>query len=169
MASWGPGRLDVFTIDSRHLLSHAYFTGRWNGWQSLGAGPGGAPYHAPAAVASWASRRLDVFAATGDGHALAHKWFSGTAWLGPEKIAAGTGPDRLQLSGLSAASSGVKRLDLFSTDARSHGLLHSWYDGSWQGPEHLDFTGPTAAVAADLSPRAAPIPVDPRIKSLGDD
>ncbi len=172
MASWGSGRLDVFTIDSRHLLGHAYFNGRWNGWQSLGAGPGGAPYHAPAAVVSWAPRRLDVFAATGDGHALAHRWFDGavaSGWQGPQTISAGTGPDRLRLSGLAAASWAVGRLDLFSTDARSHGLLHTWYAGSWQGPEHLDFTGPTAAVAADLSPRAAPIPVDERTKSLGDD
>jgi hypothetical protein len=172
MAAWGASRLDVFTIDSRHLLAHAYFNGRWNGWESLGAGPGGVAYHAPAAVASWAPRRLDVFAATGDGRALAHRWFDGagtSGWQGPQTLSAGTGPDRLQLAGMAAASWADGRLDVFSTDAHSHGLLHTWYAGSWQGPEHLDFSGPAAAVSADASPRAAPIPLDERIRSLGDD
>jgi hypothetical protein len=172
VAAWGPNRLDVFTIDSAHLLAHAYFNGRWNGWESLGAGPGGVPYHAPAAVASWGLRRLDVFAATSGGRALAHRWFDGagtSGWQGPQTLSAGTGPDRLVLAGMAAATWAEGRLDVFSTDARIHGLLHTWYAGGWHGPEHLDFTGPAAAVLADASPQSTPIPVDQRIRDLGDD
>jgi hypothetical protein len=84
-------------------------------------------------------------------------------------VAAGTGPDRLTLSGMTATSWGTGRLDLFSTDARVHGLLHTWYTGRWNGPEHLDFGGTAAPVMADASPRAAPLPVNPLIRELGSD
>ena len=76
---------------------------------------------------------------------------------------------RLPLAGMTATSWAQGRLDVFSTDARNHGLLHTWYTGRWNGPEHLDFTGAAAAVMADANPRTAPIPVDPRALELGDD
>jgi len=172
MAAWGPNRLDVFAVTDRGTLAHTWWNGHWNGWQSLGVGPGGVAYKAPAAVASWGDRRLDVFAATSGGRTLAHRWFDGfgsAGWQGPETLAAGTGPDKLPLAGMAATSWAAGRLDVFSTNARTHGLLHAWYAGHWNGPEHLDFAGATAAVLADLSPQAAPIPVDPRVRDLGDD
>jgi hypothetical protein len=172
MAAWGPNRLDVFAISDRGSLAHAWWDGRWHAWESLGAAPGGVAYKAPAAVASWDTRRLDVFAATADGRTLAHRWFDGAGsagWRGPETLAAGTGPDRLPLAGMAAASWAPRRLDVFTTDARNHGLLHTWYAGGWHGPEHLDFTGAAAALMADSNPRTIPIPVDPRAVKLGDD
>jgi hypothetical protein len=172
VAAWGSNRLDVFAVTNRGTLAHAWWDGRWRGWQSLGTGPGGVAYQAPAAVASWGTGRLDVFAATSGGRTLAHRWFSGSGtggWLGPETLAAGTGPDRLPLIGMTATSLAPGLLDVFSTDARNHGLLHTWYTGRWNGPEHLDFTGAAAAVMADANPRTAPIPVDPRALELGDD
>jgi len=60
------------------------------------------------------------------------------------------------------------RLDVFSTNARTHGLLHTWYAGRWNGPEHMDFAD-GRTVMADLHPQAAPIAVDPRVSNLGDD
>jgi hypothetical protein len=169
VAAWGPNRLDVFAITGQGRLAHAYYDGSWHAWESLGAGPGGVAYQAPAAVASWGYRRLDVFAATSGGGTLAHRWFDGvgaSAWRGPETLTAGTGPDQLPLSGMAAASWAQRRLDVFSTDARTHGLLHTWYSGSWHGPEHLDFAGAVGAVPADASPRRTPIPVDARVRGL---
>src|SRR6266545_3699939 len=171
VAAWGPNRLDVFAVTAQGRLAHAYNDGGWHAWESLGAGPGGAAYQAPAAVASWGYRRLDVFAATSGGRALAHRWFDGvgaSAWLGPETLSAGTGPDRLPLAGMAAASWAERRLDVFSTDASLHGLLHTWFDGGWHGPEHLDFAGAAAVVLADSSPRTTPIPVDSRVRRLPD-
>ena len=46
----------------------------WRGWQDLGGIIKAAP-----AVASWASNRLDVFAAGADGQ-LNHKWWNGSKW-----------------------------------------------------------------------------------------
>jgi hypothetical protein len=169
VAAWGPNRLDVFAITGQGRLAHAYYDGSWHAWESLGAGPGGVAYQAPAAVAAWGYRRLDVFAATSGGGTLAHRWFDGvgaSAWRGPETLSAGTGPDQLPLSGMAAASWAQRRLDVFSTDARTHGLLHTWYSGSWHGPEHLDFAGAVGAVPADASPRRTPIPVDARVRGL---
>jgi hypothetical protein len=183
-ANWGPvaWRCDVAVPGSVHRpvcavtdrgkLAHTWWDGRWHGWQSLGAGPGGVAYKTPAAVASWGARRLDVFAATSGGRTLAHRWFTGsgsTGWLGPETLAAGTGPDRLPLAGMAATSWAPGRLDVFSTDARNHGLLHTWYSAGWHGPEHVDFTNAGPAVLADPNPRTTPIPVDPRALNLADD
>jgi hypothetical protein len=169
VAAWQANRLDVFTITDRGRLAHAWYSGRWQGWEPLGAGPGGVVYKAPAAVASWGPRRLDVFAATSGGRTLAHRWFDGVgpdAWHGPETLAAGTGPDRLPLAGMAATSWAPRRLDVFTTHAGTHGLLHTLFSGSWQGPERLDFAGSVMAVLADPNPRTTPIPVDPRILNL---
>jgi BNR repeat-containing family member len=171
VAAWGPNRLDVFAVTDRGTLAHAWWNGRWNAWESLGLGPGGVAYKAPAAVASWGTSRLDVFAATSGGRTLAHRWFQGSGsvgWYGPQTLAAGTGPDRLPLTGMAVTSWAPGRLDVFSTNARTHGLLHTWYSGRWNGPQHLDFAD-GKAIVADLHPQAAAIPVDPRIRDLGDD
>jgi hypothetical protein len=166
IASWALGRLDVFAVTGTGRLAHIYYTGRWSRWEDLGVGPAGVPYARTTSVAAWEPRRLDVFAPRSDGRALLHRWFDGTAWRGPESLAAGTGPDRLPLQGVAATTWAPRRLDVFSTDARTHGLLHAWFNGRWNGPEHLDFAGPSAAVLADPDPRTSPIPVDPRILDL---
>ncbi len=162
--SWALGRLDVFAVTSTGRLAHLYNAGAgWSRWESLGAGPGGQLYGRASAVTSWAARRLDVFAPSADGRALLHRWFDGTGWRGPETLAAGTGPDRIPLRGIAAAAWAPGRIDLFSTDARTHGLTHTWYNAHWYGPERLDFSGPAQAVLADPDPRTKPIPVDARV------
>ena len=166
IVSWAPSRLDVFAVTSTGLLAHILNAGAgWSHWESLGVGP----YGQATAVASWQPRRLDVFAPSSDGRALRHRWFDGSRWRGPETLAAGTGPDRIPLRGLAAAAWAPGRLDVFSTDARTHSLVHSWYNGRWNGPERLDFTGPAQTVLADPNPRSSPIPVDPRLADMPGD
>jgi hypothetical protein len=167
ITSWALGRLDVFAVTSTGRLAHIINnSGRWSHWESLGFGPGGVPYAGTTAVAAWEQRRLDVFAPSSNGRALLHRWFDGTSWRGPESLSAGTGPDRLLLRGIAVDSWAPHRLDVFSTNARTHGLLHTWFNGRWNGPERLDFAGPSAAVLADPNPNPAPIPVDPRVLDL---
>jgi len=169
--AWAPGRLDLVTVTSRGVLAHLYYSGgRWSRWESLGLGPAGVPYAAPAAVAAWGSRRLDVFAAPSGGRGLVHRWFDGvgtTGWHGPQNL--GTGPDRVAIRGMAAAAWQPGRLDVFTTDAITHGLLHTWFAGRWGGPERLDFAGPQVALLADAAPRATPIEVSPLARSLKDD
>ena len=122
----------------------SYFNGNVNAlgpptWSSLGGSLGSGP-----AAASWASNRLDVFAAGSGARSLLHKWWDGTQWYGYESlggvIAAGSGP--------AAISWGPNRVDVFvrGTDAE---VWHKWWDGrAWSGWEPLGgvlTSSPTAA------------------------
>jgi hypothetical protein len=167
VASWGPRRLDIFAINSEGRLAHAWFDGRWHRWEDLGVAPGRVKYATPAAVSSWGPRRLDVFAATSGGRTLAHHWFDGRAWRGPETRKAGTGPDKIRLSGMAVSTWAPGHIDVFSTNSATRGLVHSWFNGRWNGPERLDFADTTATILADPNPRSTPIPVDPRVAQLG--
>ena len=170
VASWAPGRLDVFTVNGQGVLDHLYHAGRWSRWEHIGAGPGGARYVAPVAVTAWAPRRLDVFATTTGRRVLAHRWFDGAGaggWQGPEAL--GTGPDRLAVAGMAVAFWAPRRLDVFTSELHAHGLMHSWFAGRWRGPEALHFAGRQLAVLADANPRATPLPVNPLLRDLPED
>jgi hypothetical protein len=170
VASWAPGRLDVFTVNSSGVLAHLYHSTRWSGWEHLGAGPGGARYVAPVAVTAWGPRRLDVFATTTARRVLAHRWFDGVGaagWQGPEAL--GTGADRWAVAGMAVASWAPRRLDVFTSEYYAHGLLHSWFNGRWNGPEAQHFGGQQLAVLADANPRTTPIPVNPLVRDLPED
>ena len=159
VASWGPRRLDIFTTTDAGSLTHFWFDGaRWRGWESLGRGPGGAALTGPSAVAAWGPGRLDVFATGQEGRLLAHRWYSGGTWYGPEDL--GTGPDRIRLAGLDATSWGTRRLDVVATDAATRSLVHVYYNGRWHGPVRRDFN--STSVSVDPNPRAVPIPVSQR-------
>src|SRR5216683_1816823 len=73
--SWGPGRLDLFTIGEDGVLWHFWFDGqnRANRWESLGSPPFGL-VGTPSAV-SWGPGRLDVFAIGGASSNLWHIWY----------------------------------------------------------------------------------------------
>ena len=71
MASWAPGRLDVFAGGVDGQLWHRAYDGGWSGWEPLGGRLVGAP-----AVASWAPGRLDVFVGGVDGQ-LWRTWYEG--------------------------------------------------------------------------------------------
>ena len=75
LASWGPGRLDVFSRGEDDALWHMSRTAgaasEWSAWESLGgivtAGP---------AATSWGPGRIDTFVRGTDG-AFWHRWFEG--------------------------------------------------------------------------------------------
>src|SRR5262249_35674392 len=69
IASWGPGRLDVFAAAVDGALWHRWWDGAWQSWEWLGGSLAGGS--TPAAVAP-ARGRLDVFV-RGIDHALWHR------------------------------------------------------------------------------------------------
>ena len=171
VASWAPGRLDVFAVNSHGGLDHLFHATRWSRWEHLAShGPGGARYVSPVAVTAWGPRRLDVFATNSGRRLLEHRWFDGTGgggWRGRELL--GTGPDRLAVAGMAVASWAPRRLDLFTSELHAHGLLHYWFSGRWNGPQRQDFAGQQVAVLADANPRAAPAPVSPLAREFPED
>jgi hypothetical protein len=83
--AWGRNRVDVLVrgTDKARLTDQAIFHKWWDGstWRPSGKGLqylGGVLRGGPE-VASWASKRLDVFA-VGTDRALYHKWLSGSVW-----------------------------------------------------------------------------------------
>jgi hypothetical protein len=143
--SWDSGRIDVLARDEvTDALIHFWQSGTtWHGPQRLASGPGGD--YSPS-VASWAPRRLDVFAVTSAG-SLAQFWFDGSRWHGWS--AKGRGPGGAALIQPAAVA--------------SWGPGQMYYNGSWHGPIRLDFNTSTvvgtATIMADPNPRSTPIPV----------
>jgi hypothetical protein len=68
-----------------------------------------------------------------------------------------------------ATSWAPRRLDVFTSEYYARGLLHSWFNGRWCGPEAQRFAGQQLAVLADANPRAAPLPVNPLVRELAED
>ena len=57
VASWAPGRLDVFARGLDGQLWRRGCDGAWASWELLGGG-----FNLRPAAASWAEQRIDVFA-----------------------------------------------------------------------------------------------------------
>jgi len=71
VASWGPGRLDVFAAGEDGQLIHRAFDGGWKDWHPLGGTFKGGP-----AAVSWGKNRIDIFVQGMDDH-LGHLWWNG--------------------------------------------------------------------------------------------
>ena len=127
VASWGPGRLDLFVRGGDGHLWHAYRApgGELSAWEDLG----GQLTSAPVAV-SWGTDRVDVFA-RGTDHAMWHKWWSAGGWSGWEDLGG-------QLSSAPAAASwAAGRLDVVAVGTDG-AVWHKWWAGSgWLGWEPL--------------------------------
>jgi murein DD-endopeptidase MepM/ murein hydrolase activator NlpD len=125
VASWGPGRLDVFARGSNNSLIHKWYSNGWWNWESLG----GIITSDPAAV-SWGVGRIDVFARGGD-NALWHRAYASSGWAAWESLGG------ILTSAPAVASWGTGRLDVFMTGTDS-ALWHRGYDGTnWQSWESL--------------------------------
>jgi hypothetical protein len=115
--SWGSGRIDVVARDQvTNALLHWWQTGStWHGPERLAAGPVGA--FVPS-IASWAARRLDIFAVSPSGSPVQY-WFDGSRWRG--WVNKGKGPAGLALSPAQVAADArmLRHLDVFAL-ARGH-------------------------------------------------
>ncbi len=124
VASWSPGRLDIFARGGDNALWHLWYDHNgWHPWESLG----GYITSDPAAV-SWSNGRLDIFARGGD-NALWHLWYE-NGWRSWES-----------LGGYLTSSPGVAswapgRLDIFARGG-DNALWHIWYENGWRPWEWL--------------------------------
>ena len=146
--SWGSGRIDVLARDEvTDELIHFWQSGTtWFGPQRLAAGPGGD--YLPS-VASWDTRRLDVFAVNSAG-SLYQYWFDGHRWRG--WAGKGRGPGGVALTQPAAVAAwGPGRLDVFALVTGGRSIAHWWYDrGAWRGLQALG-TGPDRIALAGLA------------------
>ncbi len=124
IASWGPGRLDIFVRGSDNALWHKFYASSfgWSGWSSLG----GQLAADPAAI-SWGPGRLDIFA-QGTDNALWHIYYDAanggwSNWISHGGTIA-SGPD--------VASWGPGRLDVF-VRGTDNTLQHMYYSSGWSG------------------------------------
>ncbi len=128
IASWAPGRFDLFYVVSG-TLKHRWFQNTWSAEEDLG---GNHLNSSPNAVA-WGPNRLDVFVRGDDGagnaNALLHLFFAG-AWSGWESLG-GT-----LTSSPGVASWAPGRLDVFYRNS-SNALGHVWFAGTWHAHEQL--------------------------------
>jgi hypothetical protein len=148
VASWAPGRLDVFARDGqRGELLQKYYSGGWSRWRGFGLAPGGHPI-GPPTVASWDRGRLDVFAVDLVTGRLLQRSFQGSwgSW-----VDRGPGPAGHRLVAPSATSWGNGRIDVVARDEVTDDLIHFWQTGStWHGPQRL-----AAGPGGDYAPSIA--------------
>jgi len=143
--SWGFGRIDVVARDeTTNALVHWWQSGStWRGPQTLAPGPGGA--FVPS-IASWASRRLDIFAVSSSG-SLMQYWFDGTRWHGWANKGKGPGGVALSPAQVAADARSFQHLDVFALASAGRVLAHWWYDGAWHlqnlgtGPDRIALAG----------------------------
>jgi hypothetical protein len=150
VASWGPGRLDVFARGLDNALYYTYSAdggNSWVYWQRIPANMSSAP-----TAVSWGTNRIDVFARGAD-NALYHTYTidGGVTWVYWTRIAA-------NMSSAPAVSSwGPNRLDVFAR-GQDLALYHTYTtDGgtTWIYWERLgaSMTSDPAAVSAPGSNR----------------
>jgi hypothetical protein len=151
LASWGPGRVDLFVnkfIDGGKALMHTWAeNGVWSGnWVKVGTGSmTGSP-----AAASWGPNRIDVFV-RGGGNELAHKSFANGRWSRSWEDL-GTPPGPVLASSPTVASAGPNLLSVYATgsDGQLWQLRYGHQSGfgwdSWQ------------ALGGTLTPGDAPTP-----------
>jgi hypothetical protein len=130
IASWGPGRLDVFVRGAAdNALWHRAWTGSsWGAWEDLG----GSLASGPSAV-SWGSGRLDVVARGTDNSVLHWSWDASTdsQWH-LDNLGGGINADP------DISSWGPGRLDVFVRGASDNALWHkAWTGSSWGAWENL--------------------------------
>ena len=150
VASWAPGRLDVFARGQDNALYHTYTTNggqTWVYWQRIPANMTSAP-----TAVSWGTDRIDVFA-RGTDNALYHTYTidGGTTWVYWTRINANMS------SAPAVASWGPNRLDVFAR-GQDLALYHTYSTNggtTWIYWERLgaSMTSDPAAVSAPGSNR----------------
>ncbi len=145
VASWTPGRYDVFARGAGNAVWHKWFSGTWSGWESLGG-----VASSPPAVATWGPGRLDLFVRGTNNQLYTKHYAAGAGWSRWTSLG-GT-----LTSGPAVASWAPGRLDVF---ARGTGnvLLHKWYNGRWSAWETLG--GTLSGEPAAASPGARKLDV----------
>jgi hypothetical protein len=130
VASWAPGRLDVFVRGGDNRLYHGWLDG--GGWHFFEQLAGDFFMVGNPAAASWGSDRIDVFMRGGDSK-LYHGWYDTNGWHFWEQLGGGF----TFASDPAVASWAPGRLDVFVRGGDNR-LYHGWLDGGgWHFFEQL--------------------------------
>jgi hypothetical protein len=128
IASWGPGRLDVFGRGAENALWHKWWSNAtgWSVWEYMGGNLASAP-----SAVSWGPNRLDVVARATD-NTILHWWWDPSGWhsdnLGGNIV---SNPD--------ISSWGAGRLDIFGRGPEN-ALWHRAYSNGYFPWESLGGT-----------------------------
>lgn len=163
-ASWGPNRVDCFTIGNDGRIYHSYSDQASSGdhrdfspWiEEPAPPPDGLDLGAGLAVTAWGVGRLDIMAITPDGDVV-HTYYDQNAWQLPnwEFIAY---PGNVGVSEIGCTSWGVNRIDCF-TRGKNRRIYQVRWDGfAWgtvdmgplptSGPADSPYLGVGAAAYA---------------------
>ena len=131
IASWAPGRLDVFVRDQLGQLKHGWSdnAGATWAWETFAGQVTGDP-----TAVSWGYGRIDLFTAAPESSAgiLQHQWWDGASWSGWRPW---TDPDMLAMSSApTVTSAATDQLDLWYRDSSGRIVhrefaQHGW--GNW--------------------------------------
>jgi hypothetical protein len=144
-ASWGSGRLDIYSVDSSSNVQHLWYDGGWGTWENLGKPASGAT-SSPGAVGRGFGR-VDAFV-RGSDNAMwrrSYDYYAGgwQAWASEGGVINGAP---------GAASWATTRWDVFAVGGGGN-LYHKWNDGSphawenWGKPSGVTLTGGAAATS----------------------
>lgn len=122
IASWAPGRFDVFAKGTESNLVHDWYGGGfWGGWGSVGGGL----YSGPGAVSS-TPNRIDIVGRGAD-NSIVHWWWNGAGWFS-DNLGGGT------LDDPDISDWGTEHLDVFLRGGDNN-LWHKFWNGAWSGWE----------------------------------
>ena len=129
VASWGPGRLDVFVRGENGGLWHKRWTTDkgWSEWRDLGGRLTSAP-----AIASWGTNRLDVFVRGFEGGLAHERWTNDKDWSEWRDLGG-----RLT-SSPGTVSWGPDRIDVFVRGFEHQLAQKRWNAKGWSEWRNLD-------------------------------
>ncbi|KAH8892951.1 fucose-specific lectin [Thozetella sp. PMI_491] len=133
IASWEPGRTDVFVRGPTNSVLHkwqtapdaAWLPGQWNdNWETLANNA-----LSDITAVSWGPHRIDLFW-IGEQNSVQHLFWNGTCWtlesLGGEAIGR-----------IAAVSWGNNKLAVFHRGMGNTVFSNLWYEGKWHGWDNL--------------------------------
>lgn len=150
VTSWGPRRLDLFSVNSGRL-AHASFDGTtWRSFRVDGRPlPSGVTLSGAPAAASWDTGRIDVVAHDTNGN-LWTTYYNGT-WGPWRNQTADTALRAAAGDSVGLSSWGPGRLDVFVKATNGY-TYHQWYSASaWSGFQNLATSSPNGPSAASWS------------------
>lgn len=140
IASWGPGRIDIFVRGADNRLYHRFWSGgNWSNWIDLD----GVLTSSPAAISWGGDNYIDVYV-RGSDNALYERWtYDGVNWSSWTRLGG------VLSSGPAVASRARNRLDVFVV-----GTNRNIYTKVWDGSTWIDWVSLGDGAAFEVTPSA---------------
>ncbi|GHO96052.1 hypothetical protein KSF_061000 [Reticulibacter mediterranei] len=139
VASWGPGRLDVFAFVG-HALVHKWFNNGWHDWETLSNGN----FVGDPAAISWGQGRIDVFVRSSYANALEDKVFDHGRWTNWQDLGG------ILTSSPAVTSAVPGQLHVFVRNTANGLSERTFWAGRWGGWENIDSNTINSSPAAAI-------------------